>query len=83
MVRIRDAARELGRPVDVLRALRDCGTFEVNHQLRDKPGFHRLDGKISVDRALSRVCHTIERRVSLIACIRSGAMQAFGDPEQQ
>jgi hypothetical protein len=41
--RIREAAREIGLPVEVLRALKACGEFEVHHQLVGMPGFRELD----------------------------------------
>jgi hypothetical protein len=43
VMRIRQAAREIGLPVEVLRLLKSSGVFEVKHQLRLKPGFHQAD----------------------------------------
>lgn len=39
LIRIRQAASEIGLPVSVLRALRDSGDFEVKHQMPMQVGF--------------------------------------------
>jgi len=43
LMRIREAAREIGLPVEVLRALKASGEFEVQHQLISLPGFRESD----------------------------------------
>lgn len=43
LMRIREAAREIGLPVEVLRALKASGEFEVHHQLVGMPGFRESD----------------------------------------
>lgn len=43
IMRIREAAREIGLPVEVLRALKASGEFEVHHQLVSMPGFREVD----------------------------------------
>jgi TniQ len=41
--RMRQAATMIGISVGLLKRLKSNGDFEVNHQLRTKPGFHELD----------------------------------------
>ncbi len=41
--RVRQAAATIGISVELLKRLKSNGDFEVNHQLRTKPGFHELD----------------------------------------
>jgi excisionase family DNA binding protein len=43
LLRVREAAREIGISVQVLRSLKDSGEFEVRHQLCRQPGFHPAD----------------------------------------
>ena len=43
IMRIREAAREIGLPVEVLRALKASGEFEIHHQLVNMPGFRDVD----------------------------------------
>jgi hypothetical protein len=41
--RVRQAAAMIGVSGGLLKSLKASGDFEVNHQLRTKPGFHELD----------------------------------------
>ena len=43
IMRIREAAREIGLPVEVLRALKASREFETHHQLVSMPGFRDMD----------------------------------------
>jgi hypothetical protein len=43
VIRIRQAAAEIGIPVNVLRALKESGDFEVKHQMPMQAGFREAD----------------------------------------
>jgi hypothetical protein len=43
LLNLREAAREIGISVAVLRSIKGSGEFEVRHQLHRQPGFHELD----------------------------------------
>ncbi|WP_158945313.1 TniQ family protein [Granulicella sp. S190] len=55
LLRVREAARDIGISVAVLRSLTDGGEFEVRHQLPRQPGFHEYDVRSFKDKVLALV----------------------------
>ena len=51
--RVRQAAAIIGISAGLLKRMKATGDFEVNHQLRTKPGFHELDIEAFVQRLKS------------------------------
>jgi hypothetical protein len=52
---IRQAAREIGISVAVLRSIKDTEEFEVRYQLHRQPGFHEYDVRSFKDKVLALV----------------------------
>ena len=52
--RARDAAKQLGISIGLLKTLKESGTFEFNHHFPTKGGYHELDIEAFKTRLLSR-----------------------------
>jgi len=53
ILNLRQAAKEIGVSVVVLRSLKGTGDFEVRHQLHRQPGFHKQDVRSFKDKVLA------------------------------
>jgi hypothetical protein len=53
ILNLRQAAKEIGVSVVVLRSLKGTGDYEVRHQLHRQPGFHKQDVRSFKDKVLA------------------------------
>jgi hypothetical protein len=67
LLNLREAAREIGISVAVLRSIKGSGEFEVRHQLHRQPGFHELDVRSFKNKVLALIPSEPSRTADLQA----------------